>query len=245
MRTIKLTISYDGTVYNGWQLQPNGRTIQGEVEKAIEKVYGKHHRLHGASRTDAGVHAKAQIAHFRSDLSIPFKKIPIALTSVLPEDIAVTKAEPVDDDFHARFDTRSKIYRYSILISRYRDPLREKYLWRIPYELDVAKMRREACVLLGRHDFKSFQARDKKERSSVRTVSKLSISRKGPLISLVIEADGFLYNMVRTIVGTLVDTGRGYLPVGSMKKILKSKDRTKAGPTAPAKGLILVKIKYK
>lgn len=244
MQTIKLTISYDGTAYSGWQLQPNGRTIQGEVEKAIEKIYGKHHRLYGASRTDAGVHAKAQAAHYRTDLSIPLKKIPIALTSVLPEDIAVTKAEPVDDDFHARFDPRSKIYRYSILISRYRDPLREKYLWRIPYELDVAKMRREACVLLGRHDFKSFQARDKKERSSVRTVSKLSISRKGPLISLVIEADGFLYNMVRTIVGTLVDTGRGYLPAGSMKKILKSKDRTKAGPTAPAKGLILEQVRY-
>jgi tRNA pseudouridine38-40 synthase len=244
MRTIKLTISYDGAAYKGWQLQKNGSTVQGKLEEALKKVFGSKHRLHGAGRTDSGVHARAQVAHFRISNSIPVKKIPVALNSVLPEDIAVTQAKEVPDGFHSRFDAKEKNYRYYIYAEKQRDPFHEKYSWRIPYDLDVSLMKKEAKELIGRHDFKSFQARDKKERSSVRTVKSLRIKKETPFVIIDIAADGFLYNMVRNIVGTLVDIGRGYSPPGSMKKILREKDRRQAGPTAPAKGLFLVRIKY-
>jgi tRNA pseudouridine38-40 synthase len=245
-RNIKLTISYDGTGYKGWQLQANGRTVQEELEKAVKKVFKKHYRLHGASRTDAGVHAKAQIANFKiaPSLAIPAGKIPAALNAHLPEDIAVNRTEEVSPEFHARFDAKSKHYKYYILNSRQRDPFSEKHAWRVPYKLNVSLMKREASALLGKHDFKSFQAKDKKERSSRRRILRLDVVKKKPFIIIDIAADGFLYNMVRNIVGTLVDISRGYLPEGSMRRILKSKDRTQAGPTAPAKGLFLIDVKY-
>ena len=246
MRNIKLTISYDGTNYKGWQIQSNGRTVQEQLEKAIEKVFGKHHRIHSASRTDAGVHAKAQVANFKvsPEINISLKKIPHALNSHLPEDMAVNRAEEVPPEFHSRFDAGNKLYRYYILNSRQRDPFMEKFAWRLPYQLDVPLMRKEAKALLGKHDFKAFQAKDKKERSSVRKIIHLGIIKRKSSILIDIEADGFLYNMVRNITGTLVDIGRGYLPKGSMRKILKKKDRTQAGPTAPAKGLFLIEVKY-
>lgn len=244
MRTIKLTISYDGTGYRGWQLQKNGVTVQEEIEKAIEKVFGKHSRLYGASRTDSGVHAKAQVAHFKTAKPIKTSNIALALNSVLPSDIAITKAEDVPSDFHAQFDARSKIYKYNILNSRSRDPFREKYSWRVPYNLNVPLMRREAKELEGKHDFRSFRARDKVERDPVRKIFYVRISKKKDNITITIEGNGFLYNMVRNIAGTLVDIGRGYLPEGSMKQILKSKDRAAAGPTAPPQGLFLTEIKY-
>ena len=244
MRTIKLTISYDGTAYKGWQVQKNGRTVQEEIEKSIKRVFGKKHRVQAASRTDAGVHAKAQAVHFKTASSIPEGKIAIALNAALPEDIAVLRAGEVPADFHSRFDARSKHYRYHILNSRDRDPFKEKYSWRVPYELDIPLMRKEAAFLVGRHDFKSFQARDKRERASVRRILRLAIKKNRSSVDIDIEADGFLYNMVRNIVGTLVEIGRGYLPPGSMKRILAGKDRTKAGPTAPAKGLFLIEVRY-
>ncbi|NQT32681.1 MAG: tRNA pseudouridine(38-40) synthase TruA [Candidatus Omnitrophica bacterium] len=244
MRTIKLTISYDGTNYRGWQLQKNGWTLQAEIEKAIKKVFKKHHRLYAAGRTDTGVHARGQVAHFKTAGTVPAGKIKTALNSFLPEDIAIIKSEEVPGDFHARFNAKKKHYRYYITTSRKRDPFGERYLWRIPYDLDVSLMRSEARKLLGTHDFRSFQASEKKERSSVRRITKIDIKKNGSQISIDIEADGFLYNMVRNIVGTLVDIGRGYSPPGSMQKILKSKDRREAGPTAPAKGLFLAEVKY-
>lgn len=244
MRTIKLTISYDGTSYKGWQLQKNAITIQEEIEKAIHKSFGRKERVHGAGRTDSGVHAEGQVAHFKMKGSIPAGKIPMALNSNLPEDIAIISAEEVSSDFHSRFNAKIKHYRYSIYNSRMRAPLKEKYSWRVTYKLNVALMKREAKVLEGKHDFKSFQASDKKEKTSIRKIYDIRIKKKGLYILMDIEADGFLYNMVRNIIGTLVDIGRGYLPEGSMKKILKSKDRTLAGPTAPAKGLTLIEVKY-
>ncbi len=244
MRNIKLTISYDGTGYKGWQVQANGTTVQEVLEKAIEKVSGRHYRVHGASRTDAGVHANAQVAHFKTRSAIPVGKIPVALNAVLPGDVAVVRAEEVPEDFHSRFDARSKIYRYYVMNSDNRDPFREKYSWRLPYNLNVSLMKREAARLLGRHDFRSFQAKDKRERSSVRKVCRIGIKKKKDIITIEIEADGFVYNMARNIVGTLIDIGRGYMPQGSMKKILGTRDRTTAGPTAPAKGLFLVEVKY-
>jgi tRNA pseudouridine38-40 synthase len=244
MRNIKLTISYDGAAYKGWQLQKNGATVQGKLEKAIKKVLGKEHRVHGASRTDSGVHAKGQVAHFKTASSIPVEKISPALNAALPDDIVVKKTEEVSDKFHSRFDARSKLYRYNMLSSRQRDPFEEKYAWRIPYKLNLTRMRKEAAELVGRHDFKSFQASDNRERPSVRKISMIKLRKKGKMITLDIEGDGFLYNMVRNITGTLVDIGRGYLPPGSMKEILEIRDRRKAGPTAPAKGLFLIEVKY-
>jgi len=244
MRNVKLTIAYDGTNYKGWQLQKNGRTVQEELEEAIEKIFGKHHRVNAASRTDAGVHARGQVAHFKLSSPILSQKIVMALNTALPEDIAIIDAEDVSPDFHSRFDTASKIYRYHILNSRQRDPFSEKHSWRVPYRLNIPLMRKEAGVLVGQHDFKSFQARDKREGSSVRKVFHIDITKKKSFLTIEIEADGFLYNMVRNIVGTLIDAGRGYLPPGSMRKILKSRDRTTAGPTAPGKGLFLVEVKY-
>lgn len=244
MRNIKLTIAYDGTAYKGWQVQNNQRTIQQELEKAIFALFGGKHTLYGASRTDAGVHALAQVANFKTISRIHVSKIPLALNSLIPEDIVVKKAEEPDLDFHSRFAATSKIYRYDIYNSKSRDPFRERYSCRVPYVLDVPLMRAEADFLKGRHDFRSFQASDKRERSSVRTIRNIEVKKKGRNVTIHVEGDGFLYNMVRNIAGTLIDIGRGYLSPGSVRRILSSGDRTKAGPTAPAKGLFLVKVKY-
>jgi len=244
MRNIKITIAYDGSVYKGWQLQKNGNTVQEEMEKAVRKVFGKAHRVHGAGRTDAGVHARGQTAHFKAAAGVPVAKVPAALNAFLPEDIVVTSAEEVSQDFHSRFDARGKHYRYYVMNSRLGDPFAERYAWRVPYKLNAALMNREAAALAGRHDFKSFQASDKRERTSVRRITRISVKREKDLIRIDVEGDGFLYNMVRNIAGTLVDIGRGYLPPGSMKEILKKRDRTVAGPTAPAKGLFLVNVRY-
>ena len=244
MRNIKLTIAYDGTAYKGWQVQKNARTVQEELERAISAFFGGKHTLYGASRTDAGVHALAQVANFKTPSGIPVSRIPFALNSVIPEDIAVKKAEEAEPGFHSRFAALSKSYRYHIFNSKSRDPFRERYSCRVPYVLDVPLMRKEAAFLKGRHDFRSFQASDKRERSSVRTIKSIEVKKRGSSVTIDVEGDGFLYNMVRNIAGTLIDIGRGYLAPGSVSRILKAGDRTKAGPTAPAKGLFLVRVKY-
>ncbi|MCK5450424.1 MAG: tRNA pseudouridine(38-40) synthase TruA [Candidatus Omnitrophica bacterium] len=244
MRNIKLTISYDGTKFKGWQVQKNGRTVQEEIEKAIKRVFGKTSRIHGAGRTDSGVHAKGQVAHFKTSYDIPTRNIPPALNRVLPDSIVIIEAEEVSLNFHSRFDAKSKIYKYYIINTDHRDPFSAKYSWRVPYTLNMALMKREADVLEGEHDFKSFQASDKTERTSIREIRYVRVIKKNSKIIIEIKGNGFLYNMVRNIVGTLIDIGRGHLPPGSMKKILKAKDRTQAGPTAPAKGLFLMKIEY-
>lgn len=244
MRNIKLTIAYDGTNYRGWQIQPYGSTIQGELEGAIKKVFEKKIRVYGASRTDSGVHAKGQVCNFKTSRIIPTEKIPLALNAVLSEDIAVLRAEEVSPDFHSQFAAKAKCYRYYIFNSRERNPFKERYSWRVPYELNILDMCKEASVLKGRHDFKSFQARDKKERDAVRRIFKINIKMEKTSVLVDIWGDGFLYNMARNIVGTLVEIGRGYLPLESMRKILASKDRTQAGPTAPAKGLFLMEVRF-
>ena len=244
MRTIKLTIAYDGTDYRGWQVQSSGRTIQEEIEKALEKTFRRKCRVHGAGRTDAGVHAKGQVAHVKLPTSIPIDKVPLALNPSLPEGIVIIGAEEAREDFHSRFDSKRKHYRYTIFNSKIDDPFRSRYSWRVPYKLDIPLMKKEAAFLVGRHDYRSFQASDKRESSSVRKIFYLKIRKKKEEITMDIEGNGFLYNMVRNIVGTLIDIGRGYLPPGSMKKILKVRSRKLAGPTAPAKGLSLIEVKY-
>ncbi|MFH1836589.1 MAG: tRNA pseudouridine(38-40) synthase TruA [Candidatus Omnitrophota bacterium] len=255
MRTIKLTISYDGTGYKGWQIQKNGPSVQGEIEKALKSLLKKATCLHGSGRTDSGVHARGQVAHFKMSGNIPLSNIIDALNSLLPNDIVIIGAEEINSDFHARYDAKLKTYSYRIFNSKNPDPFLEKYSWRVPYTLNIPLMKREAAELEGRHDFKSFQATNKREgtshslssprkRGSIRNIYRLDIKKRGPEIIIDIEGNGFLYNMVRNIVGTLVDIARGHIPPGSMKKILANKDRTTAGPTAPAKGLFLMEVKY-
>jgi tRNA pseudouridine38-40 synthase len=251
MRNIKLTIEYDGTRYIGWQIQQKRpkeigkeNTIQGIIEKALEKILHENIRISGAGRTDAGVHAKGQVANFHTSSKIATNSLQKAINALLPQDIVITKAQQASPNFDARFSAKTKIYHYQILNRRFDSVFERLYCFRVPYTLNVNLMRKEARVLKGRHDFKSFQASDKIEKNSIRTIRSISVKKYGPLIKIDVEADGFLYNMVRNIVGTLIDIGRGRLIPGSMAKILKAKDRRQAGPAAPARGLCLLKVKY-
>ncbi len=253
MRNIKLTIEYDGKKYAGWQAQNirkskaasrKVRTIQETMEKAIQKILHERIRLIVSGRTDAGVHAFGQVANFKTDSGISVKKLSLALNAVLPDDISVIKAEETDADFHSRFSVKSKVYRYVILNRPSRPAVLRDMIYFFSHPLDLNIMRKEAKALLGRHNFKSFQAADKKERNAFRTIKDLNITRENGLIYIDIEGDGFLYNMIRNIVGTLIEAGRGKFPRGSMRKILLAKNRKLAGPTVPAKGLCLMRVKY-
>lgn len=244
MRNIRLIIEYDGTNYAGWQIQKNAKSIQATLEAALKRILREKIKLISCGRTDSGVHAKGHVANFKTNSKIPLVNIQRGLNSILPKDIVIKEAKEVPLDFNSRFDAKSKVYRYTILNRSCPAALYRNYFYHIPYKLDINLMRREAKVLLGRHDFKSFQAADKKERSSVRTIKRLTVKKKGDFIEIEMEADGFLYNMARNIVGTLVEIGRGRFKPGSMKNILKAKDRNLAGRTAPAKGLCLAEVKY-
>jgi len=243
---IRLTIAYDGTKYAGWQVQKNANTVQSEIEKALRKILREKVRLIGVGRTDSGVHAKAYVANFASSKGFPQSKVPNALNAILPKDISIVKARKTYKSFHSRFKAKSKLYKYLILNSSIDNPFVRKYYWKVPYNLDLSLMKKEAKTLLGRHDFKSFQAKSgqSKLKSTTRSLKKIAIHKKGEFVHIDIEADGFLYNMARNIVGTLVEIARGHLPEGTMKTVLKACNRKKAGPTAPAKGLTLLKVKY-
>ena len=261
-RNIKLTIEYDGTLFSGWQAQErrNGhskhlqtkprRTVQGEIERALKKIYGKNIKLIGSGRTDSGVHARGQVANFKMSSPMPVAEIHRALNANLPEDISILQAEEALLDFHARYSARSKTYRYSILNRSARSALERNTCLYYPYPLNLKAMRRESHSLIGRKDFRSFTASDpskaKKEKKSgtVRTIKRMEISSKGAYVCIEIEADGFLYKMVRNIVGTLLGVGSGKLPRGAIQKILARKDRRTAGVTAQAKGLALLEVKY-
>lgn len=246
MRNLKLIIEYEGTNYCGWQKQRNSKkkSIQQVLEDTLQKILNEKIKIIGSGRTDSGVHALSQVANFKTNSKIPLTKLKKALNTLLPEDIVIKRIKEVPLDFHSRFDVKSKLYRYIILNRAYRSVFLRKRAYFYPYPLDINLMRKEAKVLLGRHDFKAFQASDKKEKSSIRTIKKLVIKKKKDLITIDIEADGFLYNMVRNIVGTLIEIGRGRFVKGDLKKILLSRDRKQAGFTAPAMGLYLVKVKY-
>lgn len=244
MRNIKFIIEYDGTNYAGWQIQKNAKSIQGTLESALKRIIGEKVRLISCGRTDSGVHAIGHVVNFKTKSKIPLSNLQRGLNSILPRDIVIKEVKEVALNFNSRFDAKSKVYRYTILNRSYPQALCRNYFYYIPYKLDLDMVKREAKCLVGRHDFKSFQAADKKERSSIRTIKKLEVKRKKDVIEVEIEADGFLYNMVRNIVGTLIEIGRGRFKAGSMKKILKAKNRDLAGPTAPAKGLCLAEVKY-
>ncbi len=244
MRNLKLEIEYDGSNYYGWQVQHSSKTIQNIVEQALKKILQEKIKLIVAGRTDSGVHAISQVANFKSGTKITFEKLRWGLNCLLPEDIKITRITDVPLDFNSRFSAKSKIYRYTILNRKYSSALLSKRVYFFHYPLDIALMRKEAKVLLGKHNFKSFQAADSRLRNPIRTIKRIKIRKAKNLLHVDIEADSFLYNMARNIVGTLLEIGRGKFPKGSMLKILKFKDRSLAGPTLPAKGLCLVKVRY-
>lgn len=245
-RNICLTIEYDGTRFHGWQSQRRKRfrTVQEEIEKAAKRLFGRNITLIGSGRTDAGVHAEFYPANFKIRSPLPLSNITKGLNSYLPKDIAVASAEEAAGDFHARFNAREKLYRYTIINRKIRSPLLQRHAALVSYDLDIKAMRKASKYLVGKKNFRSFQASDKKEKSSVRHVKRLDIVDKFPIIEIYIQADGFLYNMARNIVGTLIDVGRGRIRPEEVKIILSKKHRPCAGSTAPAKGLCLVKVFY-
>jgi tRNA pseudouridine38-40 synthase len=244
MRKIRITLEYDGARYAGWQLQDNGETVQGKLEEALRKLLREKIRVHGAGRTDAGAHALGQVAHFQTSRGLPPKNIRDGANAHLPPDIAVLSAEDASPDFHARYTTRGKVYRYLLLVRPVRPALLRDRAWSVKGPLKLAAMKRAAAGLLGRHDFSAFTAAGTLVREKTRTLKRIAISRKGDRLEFEFEADGFLYKMVRNIVGTLVLVGQGKMAPADVAAILESRDRTRAGPTAPAKGLYLVKVIY-
>lgn len=243
MRNLKLTIQYDGTRYCGWQKQPNSSGIQGTIEYAIYEITKEKVNITGSGRTDAGVHALGQVANFKTSSSIPANRIPDALNAKLPKDISIIDCQEVSEDFHSRYSATGKIYRYLIYNKPYRSPLYKDISYHVRYDLDIQKMRSEAKSLLGTHEFKGFMSSGSSVKDTVRTIHDITIKESGDLIVLEVEGNGFLYNMVRIIVGTLVDIGRGRIDK-PLEEIIASQDRGEAGHTAPAHGLFLKKVHY-
>ena len=245
MKRIKLTIAYDGTNYCGWQIQPNGITIEEVLNKALSKMTGEEIFVIGASRTDSGVHAMGNVAVFDTETTIPAEKIAVALNQRLPEDIVITKSEEVPLDFHPRYCDCSKTYEYHIINTRIPVPTKRLTNYFVSYVLDIEKMRQAASYLIGEHDFVSFCNVRTDVENTVRTITALDLIENGDEITIRITGNGFLYNMVRIIVGTLIRVGRGFYEPERVKEILEAKDRKAAGVTAPAHGLFLMEINYK
>jgi tRNA pseudouridine38-40 synthase len=245
MRTIKLTLAYDGTGYAGWQVQSDRPTVQSTLEAAIEKITGQRSRTIASGRTDAGVHALGQVVGFRTDTHLSPEVLARALNAELPRDIAVLEAAEVAEGFHPIRDVVRKRYRYVLHDGPVRDVFRRAYCWHYcGGRLDADAMHRAAQTLLGQHDFSSFETAGAERGTSVRTVSDIFARRSGDWITVEVEADGFLYNMVRAIVGTLVEVGRGARPESWVGEVLEAADRSAAGPTAPPQGLFLVQVDY-
>ncbi|MEW5894505.1 MAG: tRNA pseudouridine(38-40) synthase TruA [Candidatus Omnitrophota bacterium] len=249
MRNIKLTIEYDGTDFNGWQVQAKTqRTVQGEIEKALNIILKKKTRIYGSGRTDSGVHAFGQVAHFKTSSPMPCEVLNRALNANLPPDIIIHDVTDVPLNFHAQYNAKKKTYCYTILNRVCPCAINRRFCTHIPCRLNFTAMRHASKQLLGEHDFKSFAAsnpakRGKKE-STVRRVSQIHLKKKGDYLTIEIEANGFLYKMVRNIVGTLILIGTGKLAKDSIARILEERDRSFAGETAPALGLCLMEVKY-
>jgi tRNA pseudouridine38-40 synthase len=245
LRTFKLAIAYDGTTYGGWQLQPNKVTVQELLEKALAKMAGKRVVVHGSGRTDAGVHAREQIASCAFATHLAPSVLVLALNANLPEDVRVLRVQEVSREFHARFSAKGKEYRYQIDTGKVADPFQRRYAWHHSRHLSVGTMRRAAKLMIGRHDFSALSANPMREiETPVRRVTKLTITRRGNLLTVAVSADGFLYKMVRSMVGALVKVGEGKLSVEQLRALMAGKKRTALVETAPAHGLFLWKVFY-
>ncbi|MBN2190461.1 MAG: tRNA pseudouridine(38-40) synthase TruA [Candidatus Aureabacteria bacterium] len=240
-----LIIEYDGLLFSGWQTQKNAPTVQRAIEKTLEKILSHKVRIFGSGRTDAGVHAKAQTANFFTNNDLSCRKIQKALNSWLPDGISVKKVSEADGNFHSRYSAKLKHYRYVILNGRTPPALERNRVWFIPYPLETVDMRKAAKYLLGRHDFSSFGVNSRsKVDNPVRTIYSIEIQKRGSKIQFDITGDGFLYKMVRSIIGTLVDVGRGKRNADEIKTILSAKSRIGASPIAPPQGLYLYRVIY-
>lgn len=244
VRNIKITVQYDGSRYSGWQIQPGKRTIQGELTEVVSNLVGVRTQVHGASRTDAGVSALGQVGLFEIESPIPTENFPKAINGKLPRDIVVTSAEEVPKGFDLISGPISKLYRYTIYTGKHRPVMRLNQCWHIPKKLDIDAMDKAAQLLVGKKDFKSFASAADRRKDSIRTIFRCNVTSEDKWIYTDVEGDGFLYNMVRNIVGTLVDIGRGRWKPEKIEEILEAKDRTSAGQLAPAQGLCLMWIKY-
>ncbi|MBR4720768.1 MAG: tRNA pseudouridine(38-40) synthase TruA [Clostridia bacterium] len=244
MRNIKLTLQFDGTAYHGWQMQKNALTVQETLSCAIEKITGSKPQLVGSSRTDAGVHAKKFICNFKTESNIPPDRIPTALNTYLPCDIVCLLAEDEKAEFDSRFSAKKKCYTYYIFNSKQPDAFLHNYSWHFPYDLDISKMKKAAKAFLGKHDFLGFAASGFTVKTTVREIYSLEIDKEGDLIKITAEGDGFLYNMVRIMAGTLAFVGCGKINADEMAEIIASKDRKRAGVTAPPQGLFLTEVYY-
>lgn len=245
MQRYKCTISYDGSGYSGYQIQPNGRTVQGELEAALKKIHkGEHVKVTGSGRTDAGVHAVGQVIHFDTPLTIPEERWPIVLNSLLPDDVSIQNAVSVESEFHARYSVVKKEYRYKVYLNTYRDPFQRNYAFHFPYPLDIQEMEKASKFLIGTHDFTSFCSAKTEVVDKIRTIEKINLLKKNNQLEIQFIGNGFLYNMVRILMGTLLEVGIKKRSAEEIPWILQQKNRIHAGKTAPAEGLYLWKVFY-
>ena len=244
MRNIKLTIEYDGKEYNGWQKQPNKLNIQGEIERAIQNITGKQVELIGSGRTDAGVYAFGQVANFKIDSDFPIEKMAIAINSQLKKSIRIKKTEEVSPEFHSRYNCHSKTYQYVIDNSEQGSAIYRYLSYHVPQELDVEKMQKAVTYFVGEHDFSSFKSSGTSSKSSVRIIYDANVEKDGERVKISLTGNGFLYNMVRIISGTLVEVGLNNIEPEDIPKIIEAKNRQMAGKTLPPQGLFLMEVEY-
>ena len=245
MRNIKIVVEYDGSRYKGFQrLQDNENTIQGKIESVLSKMADENIEIVGSGRTDMGVHAYNQVANFKTDSNLSVQKIRDYLYKYLPEDIVVKEVQEVDDRFHARYNAKQKVYLYKISNSKHHDVFLRKYSTHIEKQLDIELMKKASEYLIGEHDFTSFASSKSKKKSNIRDIHSITINKNKDIIDIYVEGNGFLYNMVRIIVGALMDVGLHKKTPEDIKTMLEVKDRSKASDTAPAKGLYLYSVKY-
>jgi tRNA pseudouridine38-40 synthase len=243
-RTLRVVVAYDGTDFSGWQRQPGMRTVQGCLEDAIRELLGEEVFVRGAGRTDAGVHADGQVASFVLRSRIPTHGFLRGLNSILPADVALQEVHEAPADFDARFSARGKVYRYTVWNHVVRSPRHARATWHVRRPLDMAAVRAAAALLVGEHDFRAFRAADCERRTTRRIIRRLDVDRQGALLTFDIEATAFLKNMVRIVVGTLVDVGRGQIPPEAVSRMLETGDRAEGGMTAPPQGLTLLRVLY-
>lgn len=244
MRNLLVEISYDGSAYHGWQVQKNALTVQEVFQNAVEKVFCTRLDVKGCSRTDSGVHANSYFVNFKTDKNIPADKVVMALNTYLPKDVAVISCEEVSEDFHARYSVQSKEYVYKLYNGKIRNPFYNNYAFHYRYPVNVDYLNEQAKAFIGTYDFSGFCSSNSDVEDTVRTVKNFKVSKDGDMVYFTVEADGFLYNMVRIMVGTLIFINEGKIKAGELKEIIESKNRKRAGKTAPPQGLYLNKVNY-